>query len=308
MTDEARFPRTVLTACCVPWDADGALEEDLFRAGVSGLVEKGLRDLYVFGTAGEGYAVDEARFDDVVEVFTDETRQHGVEAMVGVISLSLATVIGRIERCLDRGVSSFQLSLPAWGVLNDAELAAFFAETCGRFPEARFLHYNVARSGRLLAAADYAELAARHPNLVAVKHTRVDFAGVQALSEQAPALRHFFTEAAFSYAATAGPCGFLVSIASVDPRRARAYFDAGVAGDVATLTATCRELLAMGSELRAAVGPGPHMDGAFDKIFSKINDERFPLRLLPPYQGATDEAYERFRDALRDRFPDWVAR
>jgi hypothetical protein len=45
------------------------------------------------------------------------------------------------------------------------------------------------------------------------------------------------------------------------------------------------------------------MDGAFDKLLWKLHDERFPLRLLPPYEGATDAGFARFRTALRERYP-----
>ncbi|WP_026876573.1 dihydrodipicolinate synthase family protein [Jiangella gansuensis] len=308
MTDDARFPRTVLAACCVPWDQAGQLADHVFRDSIAGLVREGFGDLYVFGTAGEGHAVDEPRFDQVVDVFADEARRHGVEPMVGLISLSLPTVIDRIERCLIRGIRSFQLSLPSWGALNDVELASFFAETCGRFPNADFLHYNLARSGRMLTPDDYATLAARHPNLVAVKHTRADYPTVHRLFAQTPSIRHFFTESTYSYASLVGPAGFLVSVASVNPRRAREFFDAGVARDVAALMAMCAELVGMSGELRRAVGPGPHIDGAFDKVFAKVHDPEFPLRLLPPYQGSTDEAYKSFLEALNEHYPQWVRR
>ncbi|WP_158564290.1 dihydrodipicolinate synthase family protein [Jiangella anatolica] len=307
-TDDARYPRTILAACCVPWDESGELAEELFRASIADQVAQDLRHLYVFGTAGEGYAVDERRFDQVVDVFADESRRHGVDPMVGLISPSLPVVIGRIERCVARGIRSFQLSLPSWGALNDVELATFFAQTCGRFPEAEFLHYNLVRSGRILTPDDYATLAAAHPNLVAVKHTRADYATVHGLFAKAPALRHFFTEATYSYASLVGPAAFLVSIASVRPQLAREYFDAGVARDTDALLATCAQLLELSGELRRAVGPGPHMDGAFDKIFAKVRDPRFPLALLPPYQGASDAAYEAFRAALAQRHADWLER
>ena len=67
--------------------------------------------------------------------------------MVGVISPSLTTIIERIERAAALGFSAFQISLPNWGTLSDHELRTFFREVCGRFPELRFLHYNLPRDG-----------------------------------------------------------------------------------------------------------------------------------------------------------------
>ena len=62
----------------------------------------------------------------------------------------------------------------------------------------------------------------------------------------------------------------------------------------------------MTEELMAAFGDETHIDGAYDKLFSKIHDPRFPLRLLPPYQGASEATFHRYRNALRERFPDWI--
>jgi len=36
-----------------------------------------------------------------------------------------------------------------------------------------------------------------------------------------------------------------------------------------------------------------------------LNDRRFPLRLLPPYQGASLPAAERFAAFLEENYPHW---
>jgi dihydrodipicolinate synthase/N-acetylneuraminate lyase len=300
-----RYPQTILATCCVPWTEDHEVDEAIFRGSIGTLVGHGLRDLYVFGTAGEGYAVDERRFDRVVDIFTDELRAEGAPPMVGVISLSLSTVIDRIERCAAKGVELFQLSLPSWGELNDRELFAFFEETCGRFPDRRFLHYNLPRARRLVTPEEYEELARRHPNLVATKNAGAGPETIVELLGRAGELRHFFTEPGFARASMAGPCGFLISIASLNPARAREYFQAGVEQDAARLEELAAELAEIGSLIEWALGSG-RMDGAYDKCLNKAHDPRFPLRLLPPYEGASDEQFERFIAAVGGRHPRWL--
>jgi hypothetical protein len=61
----------------------------------------------------------------------------------------------------------------------------------------------------------------------------------------------------------------------------------------------------MGAIRRAAGGMGL-TDGAYDKIIAKVGDPDFPLRLLPPYQGATDEGYRGYVAELAVRFPRWL--
>lgn len=301
----SRFPATILATCCVPWLEGGEVDEAIFRTSIRKIAGHGIDHLYVFGTAGEGHAVDERQFDDVVRIFVDELHTTEIAPMVGLIGTSLRTVVDRIERAAGAGVGSFQISLPSWGALNDKELFAFFDETCGRFPGLRFLHYNLPRALRIVTPAEYAILAERHENLVATKNAGAGYSTIVQLLEQAGALRHFFTEPGYAYGSMFGPCGFLVSMALLNPRLAREYFDAGARGDARTVAALARELTAVTACLQAEVGTA-HMDGAFDKCISKVHDPDFPLRLLPPYEGTSDEAFARFLGTLRAQFPQWL--
>jgi dihydrodipicolinate synthase/N-acetylneuraminate lyase len=302
----ARYPRTVLATCCLPWREDGKLDEPLFRRTVRKLVAAGLADLYVFGTAGEGHAVGEADFRRVVEAFAEEMRTAGGRPMVGIINLSLPTILERIGFAAGCGISAFQFSLPSWGPLNDKEFRRFFAEICGAFPELAFLHYNLARTGRLVRAQEYAELAEAHPNLVATKYGAGDPETVAGLLHHAPELRHFFTELGFYLGAPLGECGLLASIAASNPARAWEYFRAGVAGDLARLAELYRDLAGMMGAIRRAAGGMGLTDGAYDKIIAKVGEPDFPLDLLPPYQTSTDDGYRAYRAELAARFPRWL--
>ena len=64
------------------------LIEELLREEVRQVLAAGFQHLYVFGTGGEGYAVDTRRFRQVVDLFYEETRAPDVNPMVGVIGLS----------------------------------------------------------------------------------------------------------------------------------------------------------------------------------------------------------------------------
>ena len=48
--------------------------EDLFREEVRHTLKAGFNHLYIFGTAGEGHAVDTTRFQEIVQIFYEETR------------------------------------------------------------------------------------------------------------------------------------------------------------------------------------------------------------------------------------------
>jgi dihydrodipicolinate synthase/N-acetylneuraminate lyase len=298
-SDGKRCRDTILATVVVPWDEQGRFLEEPFRQLTRTLVERLTPDLYVFGTGGEGYAVSDAQFGEVAAAFADEMQARGGQPMLGVISLSLATVIERIELGCELGYTSFQLSLPSWGPLGDDEVDAFFRETCARFPERRFLHYNVGRTKRILRGADYRRLAEAHPNLVALKFSSSDWRVVDELVGGAGDVRCFLTEHAFALARDRHDCGLLASIVALDLARAREFHEAR--GD--RLRAMLAELEQLDRLLEECVeDPRVHMDGAFDKLIARVHAPGFPLRLLPPYRGAADEAFDRLLARLP---PSW---
>lgn len=300
---EPRFPRTILPTVCLPWTPELRIDGPLFQDTVRGRLANGIRHLYLFGTAGEGHAVTEAQFDQALGLFTDACADTPVvHPMIGLITLSAATMADRVERAMARGVRDFQFTLPGWGVLTDDEVRTFVRFLLPRFPEARFLHYNLLRSGRLIAAPLYAELAAEHSNLVATKQGTGDLLRIHALLTGAPMLRHFLTEVGYPYGCGVGAPGLLQSLSSTNERQAWRFFQAGIDGDLTTLASMQSEYLAMLDALLAA-GDGAHMDGSFEKMMQKLVDERVPLRMLPPYQAVTDAAWATYKAWMQANLP-----
>ncbi|MDW8212519.1 MAG: dihydrodipicolinate synthase family protein [Roseiflexaceae bacterium] len=300
-----RYPQSVLVSCEIPWDARESLIEPLFRAEIRHTLACGFRHLYVFGTAGEGYAVDLPRFRQVVEVFYEETRGSGVMPMVGVIALSTATVVERIAIAYDIGFRVFQISLPSWGALNDAEVLTFFTDVCGSFPDAQFLHYNLPRAQRLLTGADYRRLADAAPNLVATKNTGGGLSRAVDLMTHAPDLQHFFGEENFPHGCMLGECSLLSSVGMLAPHIVWAYFEAGRARDVASMFAHQHKFMRFFREVFAPI-TGERIDGAYDKAIVRMAGVEMPLRLLSPYQGFSEDEYQACERIFRERFPDWV--
>lgn len=299
-----RYPSGIMATCCIPWDADDRFAETIFRRGVRTTLSLGTKHLYVFGTAGEGYAVTDRQFDQIVTAFADEMRQGNAEPMVGVIDLSLGTIRERIERCRDKGVRQFQISLPSWAALAEHELFNFFDGVCGRFPDCQFIHYNLPRTKRMVTGKEYGRLAEAHPNLVATKNCGDSLSHLHSLLTDAPQLQHFLSEAGYVYGSMFGECGILASFLMNWPKQ-KALWEAGRRHDVATMLSIHREVAVVLQTLFEAV-PSGRIDGSYDKLFEKMYDPEFPLRLLPPYVGSSDDEFHAFVLLLRERLPEWV--
>lgn len=305
----ARYPQAVLVSCEIPWDENEQLMEDVFRREVRLTLKRGFKHLYIFGTAGEGYAVDTPRFRRIVRVFREETRGDDVHPMVGVIGLSTANVVERLALAHEAGFRTFQVTLPSWGRVSDEEVVRYFRDVCGAFPDSRFLHYNLPRAGRVLGGAEYRRVIDAVPNLVATKTTSGGLAGAADLMRHSAELQHFMGEANFPHGCMYGECSLLASFAPMTPHKSWELFEAGRSGQIERLFILQHQFQRMTADVLAPVRHAGHIDGAYDKIVLRLGGfEEMPLRMLSPYMGFDEEQYQACKRVLHECYPDWVAR
>ena len=299
-----RYHQAILVSCEIPWDEDGELLEDTFRQEVRATL-KDFNNLYIFGTAGEGHAVTNSRFKEIVAIFREETDKDDVYPMVGVISLSTPLVVERVGIAYDMGFRTFQITMPSWEALNDVESLTFFKDVCGSFPDARFLHYNLERQKRVLLGADYQRLEEAVPNLVGSKNTRTDIRDIFDIATHTSEMQHFWGEHGFALGCLFDECSLLSSWGGLFPTKTKEYFGYGVTGQIEKLFRMLADYLTVMNEFRATYAGLKRIDGTGDKMRVRASGIDMPLRLLSPYQGADMETYEEFI-AVCDRFPDWL--
>ncbi len=304
---QTRYPRSILVSCEIPWDEKENLIEPLFREEVHRFLKAGFRNLYIFGTAGEGYAVDTARFRQIAKIFREETQGPDVFPQVGVIGLSTANVCERLAIAHGLGFRAFQISLPCWGALNDWEVLRFFKDVCLSFPDSKFLHYNLPRTKRLLTASDYRRVADEVPNLVATKNTSSDVSHTTALMNIVPDLQHFFGEATFPIGCVHGECSILSSFAGLFPAKTKELFALACAGKIEELFRFQAEYLAAVHEIIAPMMKRTMIDGAYDKMLVRLGGGTMPLRLLSPYEGFEEQTYIECKKILEEKYRSWLA-
>ena len=305
-----RYHRAVLVSCEVPWDEDQRFMEDIFRAEVRATL-RSFDNLYIFGTAGEGYAVTESQFRDVVQVFREETDRKGVHPMVGVIAMSTAQTVERIGIAHDAGFRIFQICLPSWRTVTDEEYMVFFTEVCGAFPDSRFLHYNVGMAGRVLGADDYLRIEEAVPNLVATKTGSASPEDIEELVTRT-SLQHFVGETAFARGSRFGECSILSSGGILFPERVNELLILGASGRVdeaeclaAEISRAALTFFRPASE-STPLGFEARVHGAWDKMFKRAAGLEMPFTMLSPYRHWDDEIYEACLQALRAEFGDWL--
>jgi dihydrodipicolinate synthase/N-acetylneuraminate lyase len=302
-----RFPQSILISCEIPWDEREKFVEPIFRQEVQHLLKLGFLQLYIFGTAGEGYAVDTARFTQIAKVFFEETRGECPFPQVGLIGLSTANVCERLEIAMAIGFRDFQLALPSWGALSDSEVLRFFRDVCLTHPESRFLHYNLMRSKRLLTGADYRRIADEVPNLVATKNTSPDLSHAMDLLRLAPEMQHFLSEVTFPVCCAYGECSLLSSFAGMFPAATKKLFSYGRERSYERLFQFQKEYLAAVDDVIGPMIQHSRIDGAYDKTIVRLGGLPMPSRLLSPYEGIPEEVYQESKRILDTQHFEWLA-
>ncbi len=296
-----RYPQRNLAACMLPWTEDFRLDEPVFRAHVQSAIDGGYESIYLMGTAGEGYALSEDRFRQVVEIFSGMTVRDGLDPQVGVIGTSMEQMIQRFRVAYDLGIRMFQMTLPCWGPLDESETMLHFKTVCGTFPDCRFLHYNLPRARRIIYGPEYRRIAQEVPNLVATKNSSTDYARSVDLVIHAPQLQHFLLEGNFALGCTAGECSLLCSYDVLFPKTTHQFFEAGVRKDLPELFRIAQLLHEAGTALFGHCTRSM-IDGSFDKTFIWLRHPEFSNRLLPPYIGLSEEESRVCRKVFEERF------
>ena len=306
MPASTRYPQGLLVSCEIPWNDQEELDEETFRKEIQHFLRCGFRHIYIFGTAGEGYAVDTRNFRKIVEMFYEETRRPDVYPQVGIIGLSTANVRERIEIAYRAGFRMFQISLPCWGALNDREVVRFFREVCGAYTDSKFLHYNLLRSKRLLGAGDYRRIADEVFNLVATKNTSPNVSFASELMRSVPELQHFFGEAVFPTACLHGECSLLSSFAPMFPSSTLRFFELARNKRIEEALLLQRDYLDAVWTVIAPMMQQERIDGAYDKAIVRLGGFPMPLRLLSPYEPISEGAYLECMHILEDNFHSWM--
>lgn len=301
-----RYPQGILVSCEIPWDEKERLLEGIFRNEVQTAISKGFSKVYIFGTAGEGYAVDTLRFQNIVEIFREETKDNNVLAQVGVIGLSTASIVERLEFAHRAGFRDFQISLPCWSALSDDELLTFFKDVCGQFPDSRFLHYNLGRARRVLTPMDYRRVADVVPNLAATKITTQDIGVACELMRLVPELQHFFGESLFPIGCLYGECSLLSSFGLLFPRRTQEYFQYGQTRQFDKLFPMFREHMEFIEDFIKATAGKDLIDGAYDKMLVRLGGMDFPPRLLSPYEWFSEDVFHSCQKVIREKWSKWL--
>ena len=279
----------VIPAMVTPFTADGALDVGAARTLARRLVDRGSHGLVVAGTTGESPTLSDGEKIALLEAVRDEV---GREATViaGTGSNDTRHSCELTARACEHGADAVLVVTPYYNKPNEAGLRAHFAAVSQAAGDTPVILYNIpSRSVINLPPPLLAELAAEHPNIVAVKQANnEDLGPIEGLEILAG------NDDVFARTLGFGGAGGILVAANVAPERMRELYDAAVsdgADRAASLDAALKPLY-------AAMSVAPPVVSAKTAL-ELIGVIEAHVRL--PMAPASDEERESIRATLEEQ-------
>ncbi len=295
-----------LVSVPIPWNKEGSFLPNLFHKAIHKLVQEGCDGLYLFGTSGEGYAVSDDEFTQIVDIFVDASVEFTGFLQVGCFGLSSDQVKHRCRIAAEHGLQSVQITLPFWKELNDAELERYFSDVCGSFPELSFLLYNNPRNKRRLKGKELEAIHETTPNLYGTKTGSGTWLDFYELITESPSLVHFVTESAFLFSFCLGDVGLIPSSNYVFPQKSHAFYEAVIGNDLKTAHRLHREIVRFFHKTATPLVQKGYIDGAIDKAYARIGGMDMPLILKSPYLPLSNADFEWLKSIVQLEFSEDV--
>ncbi len=291
-----------LVSVPIPWNKDGSFLPDMFTKAVNKLIEESCDGLYIFGTSGEGYAVTDNEFTEIVKTFVDATKEFDGFNQVGCFGLSSDQVKNRCEIAVNNGVKNVQITLPFWKELNNAELERYFSDVCRSFPEVSFLLYNNPRNKRRLNGKELQRFHDIAPNLIGAKTGSGSWIDIYELITEAPSLINFVTEASFLFAYDLGNVGLIPSSNYVFPSISKKYYESVINKDFEKANILHKKILRFFYKTAIPLVQKGYIDGAIDKAYAQIGGMEMPLFMKSPYISISEKDFEWLKMVIKSEF------
>ena len=175
-------------AAPTPFTAEGALDEDAWRALLRLYVRQGVHGVLVNGSTGEWFSQSPAERRRVAEIAVAEVAGR-VPVVVGVTAYTPAEAIGLARHAADTGAAGVLATPPPYVHPGAEEILGFFAEVSAA-TDLPFMVYNWPR-GVTVDIGDHPDLVRRLadlPQVAAIKDSTGDWlrmlATVEAVADQ----------------------------------------------------------------------------------------------------------------------------
>jgi len=170
----------IITALLTPFNKDGTLHEAGIREVVRyNIDEMNVNGLYVGGSTGESFLMDECARKQLLHIVKDEAGDDvSLIAQIGSLDIDEAERLGKAAKKLD--YDALSAITPYYYKFSYSEIKAYYERLAAVTDHAMIIYSNPAFTGAQFSIKEYSELLAL-PNVIGVKYTDTDLSKLSKL-------------------------------------------------------------------------------------------------------------------------------
>ncbi|WP_096437204.1 N-acetylneuraminate lyase [Alteribacter populi] len=172
--------KKIITALLTPFDEKGQLNESGLRQLVRyNIDEMKVDGLYIGGSTGESFLMNEATKRDVFQIVKDEAKDHVMLiAQIGSLDIDEAIRLGK--ECKELGYDALSAITPYYYKFSFEEIKNYYERLTRETNHSMLIYSNPAFTGAQFTIEQYGELLAID-HVMGVKYTDVDLAKLSKL-------------------------------------------------------------------------------------------------------------------------------
>ena len=226
-------PKGILPAMITPLTKDYKVNFPALRKLIDFLVNGGVHGIFAIGTTGEFYAINNAEYQEILEVTVDQVKGR-VPVYAGANSIGTRESIALAKIAEKAGVNALSALTPYFITVNQNELYDHFAAIAGSTSLPMTLYDNAPKTHLGIKPATVEKLA-KIPNIVGIKDSTGDLTNTADIINRTRGMdfhvmlgRDSLIHAGLSY----GASGAVAACANVAPKLVSDIYNKYMAGDI----------------------------------------------------------------------------
>ena len=225
----------VIVPILTPMREDGTINSEELVNQIERLIDAGIHGIFVLGTNGEGYILDEDEKTEVIRVAVN-TVNGRVPVYAGTGCVSTRDTVRMSRKAKELGADVLSIITPSFAAASQEELIRHY-EAVANTVDMPILLYNIpARTGNALAPATVQKLS-QVPNIIGVKDSSGNFDNILQYIEKTRGGEKPFTvlsgnDSLILWTLLAGGKGAIAGCANVFPHTMVSIYEKFTAGDL----------------------------------------------------------------------------
>jgi dihydrodipicolinate synthase/N-acetylneuraminate lyase len=288
------------------WNKDDSLDFGRVEAELDAITAFGVDGVYSNGTAGEFHSLTEDEFDAISELLAARCEAASIPFQIGVSHMSAQISLERLRRSVALAPAAFQVILPDWYPVSDAEAIAFLNRMAENAEGVGLVLYNPPHAKRMLPPETMGALRRAVPSMVGVKVADGNDDWYAAVREHLSSISVFVPGHHLATGFARGASGAYSNVACLHPGAAQRWWDLMAEDIDSALEVEQRLRMFMDQRIVPFITEQGYCPAACDRLLAHVGGwADVGERMRWPYRSIPFEEADRLRPIAREMLPEF---